>query len=178
MNPMMKRYLPIAGLLFSVLLPVQCAKATENNLQFSGNLVSEPCKPDPLTNDLTVYFGSVIEKSLYLDTRTSDETFTINLTECDTSISRSVVMTFKGLESDALPGDLAVTGVTGIAIGLKNPDGSPLPINQPAPQLALSDGANSFTFKAYVTGEPAAIQEQSITPGDFTATATFEMAYP
>lgn len=175
---MMKRYLPIAGLLITIVLPVQSAKAIENNLHFSGNLVSEPCKPDPLTNDLTVSFGTVIEKSIYLNTRTDDATFTINLLECDTSMGRSVVLTFRGTESDALPGDLAVTGVTGIAIGLENPDGTPLQLNKPAPQLPLSDGSNSFTFKAYVTGEPTAIQEHSITAGDFSATATFEMAYP
>ena len=42
------------------------AQAVENNLNFSGTLVSEPCDLDPSTTDITVDFKSVVEKYLYL----------------------------------------------------------------------------------------------------------------
>lgn len=155
------------------------AQALDDNLKFSGTLVSEPCELDPQTSDLTVNFQSVIEKDLYLNTRTKSIPLVINLTGCDSSLGNLVTLTFKGTESTALPGLLTVTGTAaGIAIGMENQDGTPLPLNQPSPQLAIADGTNSYIFKAYVMGEPAAIQSQTITPGDFTATATFEIAYP
>lgn len=167
------------GFLLASLFCLSPAGAVENNLKFSGSLVSDPCELDPQTTTLTVDFGTVIEKDLYLYTRTKDVPFTINLTSCDTSLAEQVTFTFKGTESAALPGLLAVERAgTGIAIGLESQSGTPLAFNKPSPQLTLSNGTNSFTLMAYVTGEPEAINQQSIVPGDFSATATFEMAYP
>ncbi|MFO6300196.1 fimbrial protein [Rahnella selenatireducens] len=152
--------------------------AAENNLKFSGTLVSDPCELDPGTSELTVDFGTVIKKGLYLHQRTNAKPFTINLIECDTAQGNEVTITFSGTESTALPGALAVTGTEGIAIGLENTNGAPQAFNQPTPVYTLASGTNSFTLQAYVAGEPDAIQAQSITTGDFSATATFEMAYP
>lgn len=152
--------------------------AVENNLKFGGTLVSDPCELDPATSELSVDFGTVIKKGLYLHERTNAVPFTINLIECDTAQGNQVTITFSGKESVALPGALAVTGTTGIAIGLENTNGTPQVLNQPTPVYTLANGTNSFTLQAYVAGEPDAIQARSITSGDFSATATFEMAYP
>lgn len=155
------------------------AQALENNLHFSGALVSEPCNLEPQDSELSVSFGSVVEKYLYLNTRTKSVPFTINLKDCDTRLGDKVVLTFKGTENGALPGLLAVTGsATGIAIGMETSDGTALPFNQPTPEYTLTNGANSLVLQAYVQGEPEAIAQQKITPGDFTAAATFELAYP
>lgn len=155
------------------------AMATESNLSFSGTLVSEPCDLDPNTTNITVDFESVIEKSVYMYTRTGNTLFNITLLDCDTSISAKVVMTFKGSESSSLPGLLAVTGTaSGIAVGIELPDGTQLPVNHPASSMTLNRGTNSFVLEAYVEGEPDAIRNQTITPGDFTGIATFELTYP
>ncbi|MNF15674.1 Fimbrial adapter PapK precursor [compost metagenome] len=61
---------------------------------------------------------------------------------------------------------------------METPEGVALSFNQPTPAWNLTSGTNSFKLMAYVAAEPAAIQNQSITPGDFSATATFELAYP
>lgn len=164
--------------LLTAMLSVVSVHAVDDNLKFSGTLVSDPCELDPLTTDLTVSFGTVIKKGLYLNARTSAIPFTINLINCDTAQGNQVTFTLSGTESTTLPGTLAVTGATGIAIGLENPDGTPLALNKPTPAMALSSGNNRFMFQAYVAGEPDAIQAQTITTGDFSATATFEMAYP
>lgn len=154
-------------------------EASEDNMNFNGTLVSDPCELDPTTSDVVVDFKSVIEKDIYLYTRTASIPFNINLTGCDTSLGNVVTFTFKGTEDTALAGDLAVTGTAkGIAIGLENEDGVRIPLNQASPELTLAAGSNSFIFKAYVIGESEAITNQTITPGDFSATATFEMAYP
>lgn len=156
--------------------PVQ---ALDNNLQFSGALVSEPCNLDPETSDITVDFQSVVEKYLYLNTRTTSIPFVVSLTDCDIGVGNKVTLTFKGTEDLALPGMLAVTGTAkGIAVGLETTEGSALPLNKPTPVYILVTGTNRFEFMAYIIGEPVAIQNQSIMPGDFSTTATFELDYP
>jgi len=158
---------------------VKEAQALDNNLHFSGALVSEPCNLDPQTSDISVDFGTVVEKYLYQNTRTLGVPFVVNLTDCDISLGNKVTMTFKGTENSALPGLLVTTGAaTGIAIGMETPEGTALPFNEPTPEYALATGSNQFTLQAYVQGEPAAITQQTITPGDFSAAATFELAYP
>lgn len=67
---------------------------------------------------------------------------------------------------------------TGVAIGMEKPDGTPLPFNKATPGYTLVNGTNDITLQAYVIGEPNAITAQTIAAGDFTATATFELAYP
>lgn len=155
-------------------------QAKNNNLHFDGTLVADPCELDPNTANITLDFGTVIDKYLYLNTRTHSQPFTINLIGCDTSLGDQVVMTFKGTESSELPGLLALSSgsASGIAIGMELPDGTPLPFNKPAPQQQLHDGTTSLTFMGYVQGEPSALQGHSINRGNFTATATFEMDYP
>lgn len=155
------------------------ARAVDDNLKFGGTLVSEPCELDPATTDLEVDFRSVVQKSLYLYGRTSSIPFTINLINCDIALANSVTMTFTGTESTNLPGLLAVTGTaTGIAIGMEDQAGIPIPFNEATKPLALEAGTTSFTFMAYVEGEPDAIANQSIVPGTFSAIATIEIAYP
>lgn len=176
--PLRKTLLLNAVATLFTLAVVSPVKAVDNNLHFSGTLVSDPCDLDPETTDLVVEFGSVIEKYLYQNTRTHSVPFTINFINCDTSLGDSVTLTFKGTENDALPGMLAVTGTaTGIAVALESQDGTPLPFNRATPWYALTPGDNSIVLRAYVTGEPDAIKNKAITPGEFTAIATFEMAY-
>lgn len=154
------------------------AQAVENNLNFSGTLVSEPCDLDPSTTDITVDFKSVVEKYLYLNTRTNSVPFTINLINCDISIQNSVTFSFTGTEDSELPGLLNVTGTaSGIAIGIEKNDGTPIPLNIATPAYQLANGSNTFSFQAYVEGEPKAIAEQSIIAGSFSSIATFEMNY-
>ncbi|MBS0865792.1 fimbrial protein [Enterobacter mori] len=162
----------------ALLLVHSYASSASNNLHFSGALVTEPCNLDPATSEIVVDFGTVIQKELYLHTRTTGHPFNINLTDCDTSLGKLVTLTFKGVESSKLPGMLAVTGAaSGIGIGLEDDSGTQLAVNEPTPQLSLNDGTTSFSFHAYVQGEPEAITKKSIVNGDFNAAATFEINY-
>lgn len=156
------------------------AKAKDNNLHFDGSLVAEPCTLDPETTDITLDFGTVIDKYLYLNKRTHSQPFTLNLLDCDISLGSSAVFTFRGTESKELPGLLALSSGTasGIAIGIELEGGKALPINKPTPEIHFTAGATPVTLWSYVEGEPSAIQNQSIGKGDFTAIATFEIDYP
>ncbi|QPJ99573.1 type 1 fimbrial protein [Enterobacter mori] len=150
-----------------------------DNLQIDGTLVNEPCELAPESENLTVEFDTIITKYLYINTRTHAIPLTIKLINCDTTIGESGWITFTGLENEALPGLLSVTGAaTGIAVGMELPDGTPLTVNQPSPAFSLLDDATDIVLQAYIQGEPEAIEKGTITPGDFLATATFEIEYP
>ncbi|WPU21980.1 fimbrial protein [Cedecea neteri] len=162
------------------LMTVGAVVAKDNNLHFDGTLVADPCMLDPKTTDIQLDFGEVVDRYLYLNTRTHSQPFTINLIECDTRLGNSVLMTFKGTESSELPGLLALsTGpASGIAIGMELDDGTPLPFNKATPKFALQDNSTALRFRGYVQGEPTAIKNHGIGRGNFTAVATFEIEYP
>lgn len=169
-------FVALAALL---LLDLPLAKALDNNLNITGNLVAEPCIIDT-DQPLEVDFKTVILKSLYSQGRSPTVPFSIELKECDTSLGKSVNLTFMGVESHALPGLITAegTGAQGIAIGMEQRDGTALPFNKMTPAYALQDGTNTIVLNAFVQAEPEAITDQMLAPGDFTATATFEVDYP
>ncbi len=175
----------VARIALPVLLPAMlmmagAQAATTDNLRFDGTLVAEPCELDPKTTDISLDFGTVVDKYLYLNTRTQSKPITLRLLECDLSLGNMVSLTFKGTESVALPGLLALTQGTasGIAIGMERPDGTALPINKATPLQALTAGTNTLTLMNYVQGEPTALKDHGIVVGDFTAIATFALDYP
>lgn len=164
----------------AIVLMMGTACAKDNNLHFDGTLVAEPCVLDPKTTDITLDFGTVIDKYLYLNTRTHSQPFSINLKECDTSLGDSVVFTFKSTESNELPGLLALTRGTasGIAIGLERSDGTKIEVNKPTKGFALNSGVTTLNFRGYVQREPTALRQHTIGRGEFIAIATFEIEYP
>lgn len=177
-NPQWGARLP--ALLLTLLMAAGVQAATTDNLRFDGTLVADPCELDPKTTDISLDFGTVIDKYLYLNTRTHSKPIIIRLLGCDLSLGKTVSLTFKGTESVALPGLLAVNtgGAGGIAIGMELADGTPLPINKATPLMALTQDTTTLTLMNYVQGEPTAIKDHKIVTGDFTAVATFALDYP
>ena len=158
-----------------VLRPVMAA----DNLKMDGTLVADPCELDPTTTTLEVNFKEVFEKELYLNIRTPPIPFTIRLINCDITLGNQVQFTFSGKESAALPGYLATTGTAkGIAIGIEDMNGTLMPVNKTGPEMTLDRDSFSLTLQGFVQGEPDAIKNENIIPGDFAATATFEASYP
>lgn len=162
-----------------LMLGMHSAQALDNNLNITGNLVAEPCTIDT-SKPLEVDFKTVILKGLYSEGQSPAVPFNVELKACDTAMGQSASLTFKGTESQALPGLIVAEGAgsSGIAIGMEQPDGTALPFNQATPAYALQDGTTTIALMAYVKAEPQAIASQTLTPGAFTATATFEVAYP
>nr|WP_236720708.1 fimbrial protein [Serratia marcescens] len=149
-------------------------------MRLHGALVAEPCVIPPGDETLVLDFDTVLDKYLYLNTRTPGQAFALNLTQCDLSLGRTVKVTFNGTESIALPGMLALDGgsqANGIAIGMETPEGQPLPVNKAGKAQALVSGTNILTIHAYVQGEPDALARKMITRGPFSATATFSLEY-
>ncbi|MGP1113733.1 fimbrial protein [Serratia sp. CY54717] len=163
-----------------LVLNAGAALAAANNLRLHGALVAEPCVIAPGDEEIALDFGTIIDKYLYLNTRTLGQTFEIHLTECDVSLGKTVAITLLGTESLALPGLLAINAdsqVKGIAIGLETPEGKALPMNKTSDKYSLRAGGNSVALQAYVRGEPQAIERKTIGRGAFGAVATFRLEY-
>lgn len=163
----------------ALLLASEAAQAA-NNVRLHGALVAEPCVIPPGEEEIELDFGTIIEKYLYLNTRTLGQTFEIHLAECDISLGKTVAVTLLGTESLALPGLLALNAgsqATGIAIGLETPEGKALPINKAGDKYSLRAGGNTVALQAYVRGEPQAIEKKNIGRGAFGAVATFRLEY-
>ncbi|MBU5412424.1 fimbrial protein [Serratia ureilytica] len=166
----------LAGLLNTSL----AAQKPEVSVLYRGSLVAEPCTLLPEDENILLDFGTVIDKYLYLNARTHSKPFQLHLMDCDTSLGKTVKMTFTGTESVALPGLLALDGgseAKGVAIGLETEDGQALALNQQSRGQEISDGNNTITLQAYVKGEPEAITNKTIERGMFTAVATFNLDY-
>jgi len=165
-------------LLISAVMSPSRAGAVTNNLQFSGNLVAEPCVLDPETETVELDFGTIVDKYLYINERIHSHPFTIRLLECDLTIGTTVSLTFSGTADSELTDMLAVTGTaSGIAIGLETLDGTALAFNSATPTFSLSAGTTNLTLKGYVRGKPTAIQNHAIVKGEFNATANFTLNY-
>ncbi|EKS6740499.1 fimbrial protein [Enterobacter ludwigii] len=152
----------------------------EIGLKYTGSLVAEPCVIEPGYEDIVLDFGSIIDRYLYLNTRTLSKPFEIRLADCDLSIGKTVSVTFRGAESVELPGLLGVDSSSeakGIAIGLETTEAKPLAFNKESDKFTLQAGNSRIALKAYVQGEPAALRNKSITRGPFSAVATFRLEY-
>ncbi|HEJ9059993.1 TPA: fimbrial protein [Serratia fonticola] len=167
-------------LLLAVLTANPTLAAGEKNVRLYGALVTEPCVILPGDEDIQLDFGTVIDKYLYLNTRTLGQSFEIHLVECDLTLGKTVRVTFTGTENSALPGLLAIDGSSeamGIAIGLETAQAKPLPLNKASGKYTLQAGSNIIALKAYVQGEPKAIANKTIERGLFSASATFRLDY-
>ncbi|WP_447873273.1 fimbrial protein [Serratia fonticola] len=154
--------------------------AEENNVHLYGALVAEPCVIPPGDEEITLDFGTIVDKYLYLNTRTLGQSFEIHLAECDLTLGKTVSVSFIGTENSALPGLLAINGsslASGIAIGLETQSAKPLPLNKTSDKFLLREGNTSIALKAYVQGEPQAIVGKTIGRGPFNAVATLNLEY-
>ncbi|KKZ18006.1 exotoxin [Serratia marcescens] len=172
--------LTVAALLLVQVAVGQLAQAANNNLRLHGVLVAEPCVIPPGEEEIELDFGTIIDKYLYLNTRTPGQKFEIRLAECDISLGNTVAVTLLGTESSALPGMLAINAgsqAKGIAVGLETQEAKPVPLNKKSGEFFLQEGSNVIALKAYIQGEAKAITDQTIGRGPFNAVATFYLEY-
>ena len=165
----------------SLLLAGLVSTCVADTVNFDGTLIEDTCEIYPGDEAVELDFSTLLDKYLYLNTRTHSEPFTIRLINCDLAIGREVKVTFSGTASGALPGYLALgssSTAKGVAIGLEDGAGELLAINSSKYiQQPRQGNNNTLTLKAFVQGEPLALQNKSIQRGAFTATATFTLEY-
>ncbi|HDC1420161.1 TPA: type 1 fimbrial protein [Salmonella enterica] len=155
------------------------------SLGFKGNLLDRPCQIDP---------SSVSQDVLFFETatplyhkwpgRSYEERFAVKLINCHASTMGKVVkLVFRGNAEPSLPGFLSVSGVNAgrLGIGIVDTDGSSLLKLGDVHHLGAGDVVTASTvtlnFRAYVQATAEAITQKSVRPGDYMATATFELNY-
>lgn len=167
-------------LILTVILSLtQQAAWAGTDMNFYGTLVDTPCTVSPDDTNIQLDFSEIIDKYLYLNTRTHSRPFTIHLLDCNIIGGETVITRFEGTESSELSGYLAMNDNTiGAAVGIEAEDGRFLGLNKDSRPVTLSDGSVALNFKAFVEGEPSAIRNKNIMTGNFSATATFYLDYP
>ena len=174
----MKR--PIIELFLSSFLLVMALPSQAAPVNFTGELRKGACTIRPGDEDISMNLGDVVNRYLYLNSRTAGEPFSLHLEGCDLSVVDGVTVTFSGTGSAPLSGLLALdpgSTASGIAIGLESQTGQLLALNTESPEYPLSPGNSEVALRVYVQGEPDAIANRSINLGTFSATATFGLSY-
>ncbi|WP_343553896.1 fimbrial protein [Pantoea sp.] len=166
------------SLLFTLVFPLSVLAATD--IHFSGALVAEPCVIEAGDEAKDVDLGNIVDKELYFNQRTLTKPLTLTLAHCALDMAKSVTITFSGNESSELPGFLAMnpaSNAKGIAIGIETLSGQAVLLNKASPPVSLENGKTVILLRAFLQGEPSAITQRSITPGPYSATATFSLSY-
>jgi len=156
------------------------SSAIDNNVVFSGALVSQPCTLPDSDTDISLDLGTIVNKYLYQNQRTESIEFGIHLLGCNIAVQKMVSVTFGGIEQEEMPGYLALDPVStakGVAIGLESMNNTFIPINEPTQFSVLSEGNNVLSYKAFVKILPTAANEHSLIEGSFTAVSTFVLTY-
>lgn len=172
-------------ILFAFLSPfglVSTSYAGETTVRLHGTLATEACLIAPEDKSLEVDFGMIVDKALYEHQRWVSETFTIHLINCDVKLGSYVQTTFKGEESAALPGMLAVSPAEmGIAIGIETTSGQQILINRDDNSgkyvQGISNGTSALVFRGWVQGEPDSLSDKTVQKGVFSAVTTFQLEY-
>ncbi|WP_455428397.1 fimbrial protein [Dryocola sp. LX212] len=173
----------VASLMAGAIAPAAFAAASETTvsggtINFEGQVVDAACSVSAGSANQTVTMGQV--RSAKLDTvgATSGQktAFTIDLEDCDTTVSQNAAVTFTGQEDSTQPGVLANTAgsgaATNVALQLYGPDGNTLDLTQESSAVTLIDGSNSLPFSVdYVA------TADGVTAGNVAATATFSLHY-
>lgn len=155
---------------------------SNDNLKFDGELVRQPCVIQPGDEIITLNFGTLIDKYIYLHERTDSKSIFLHLINCDTTLAKTVHISFSGTPSPSpdLTGYLAVLIAgqsSGLAIGLENAaDGKLIALNDQF-SVSLNSGSSTLEFKAFIIGEPQAIAQQTIKRGEINATMSFSLTY-
>lgn len=171
-----------ALLLFAAL---SAGQAIASDVAFRGNLLDRPCHVSGDSLNKHVVFKTRASRDFwYPPGRSPTESFVIRLENCHaTAVGKIVTLTFKGTEEAALPGHLKVTGVNSgrLGIALLDTDGSSLlkpgTFHNKGQGEKVTGNSLELPFGAYVVATPEALRTKSVVPGDYEATATFELTY-
>jgi|AGFS01.1.fsa_nt_gi P pilus assembly protein, pilin FimA len=150
-------------------------------IHFTGEVVNAACSVAPGSSDQTVKLGQVRAASLATKGTVANPTpFTIDLTDCDSTVSSTASVSFNGPAAsagDALSvSSLTTSGVAATNVGIQILDSAGTVIkpnsNVGSAAFTLQDGTNKIPF----TAQFVALADGA-TAGAADADATFNIAY-
>lgn len=160
----------------------QAATTTVNGgtIHFRGEVVNAACAVDAGSVDQTVLLGQVKASKINADGHSDSTPFTIQLNDCDTSVSTKASIGFTGVTVDAANTKAlalessAAGGASNVAVQVLDHTGAAVAFDGSASASStLIDGTNKIPFQAqYIkTGTAAA------TAGTANANANFNVQY-
>jgi len=143
-------------------------------VNFKGSVIDAPCGIAPESADQTIDFGQISKVQLQQAGGTSaKKSVDIKLVQCDTStLTKGVSVTFSGLVSGENTNELMTSGKTNTAIVMTG-YGSDVTYGTAHGPLKIGNGDQTLHFTAAVK----AAAGKTVSEGDFTATANFNMSY-
>lgn len=172
-------YICMVSLLITVMVSPPGSYAN-GNIKITGRYISSACTLMPGSENIDVEFGTIIDKYLYRNVKSSPESFVISLTDCKPEVADSVKIQFTGTENTALPGYLAINsegGASGIGIAILDNEKKLLPINTAFSEHKIENTEMDIKFYTFIEAEPEAIKHHNIGRGEFIASATFMLSY-
>lgn len=152
-----------------------------DNMEFRGTLRAQACTLHPDDAVIPVSMQATGLRDLQLGRPGAENSFIIRLINCNLQVAGDAVIRFTGQESAETPGALKPDGTSqasGVALLLKNAQKQQVRINGAAVSYPLSGQETSMMFYSELMGEPSAVAGGSITPGYYSASATFYITYP
>ncbi|KDO00466.2 fimbrial protein [Pseudomonas donghuensis] len=145
-------------------------------VNFIGSIIDAPCSLDAESKDQTVRMDEISNKTLANQGESSMQSFNIELKQCDISKMKKVKVTFGGDADITDPTLLGIAGsAKGAGIALTNGSGAQVKLGEASAARTLLEGNNTLAFGAFLRGTTA--KDVAVTPGEFTATANFMLAY-
>lgn len=164
------------GLGFAMTAGVSNAAVDQGHgtVKFKGAIIEAPCSIHPDSESREVPMGQIATAELKDGGRSTSRPFTLQLENCSLDTIKSVSTTFTGPISDIGTNALAIEGKgQGAAIIITNAGGKQIELGTPSDKQDLVIGNNDLQFAAYLQADSA----KTVTPGAFTATATFALDY-
>jgi type 1 fimbria pilin len=153
----------------------QAADQGRGKVTFTGSIIEAPCSIHPDSVDQTIPLGSISNVVLRDGGESKPRPFEIKLEQCDTSVQKTVQVTFTGDASVAQPNLLGITGdAKGASVGITDTASKPVVLGTATRAYNLTDGNNTLRFSAFLKGDGA---NDAIVAGDFTAVTDFTLAY-
>ncbi|MBW7983077.1 fimbrial protein [Enterobacillus tribolii] len=170
----------VAGI--SAMAAVHSASAATvngGNVSFKGEVVNAACAVDSNSSNQTVNMGQVrlAELGKAAGTQASSRTpFSIQLNDCDPTVSAATQVVFNGIPAESNPSVLHAgqgsSSATGVGIQIFDNSGKPVALGKPSGKVTLIDGVNVLQFQSgFISTSDAP------TAGDASATANFTLTY-
>ncbi|MCF7719929.1 type 1 fimbrial protein [Aeromonas jandaei] len=162
----------------AILLSPFLTLAASDTLQLviTGQLVSQPCYLRAGDELVQVDMSTITDHDLAGNMRSKSKAFQIHLERCNPIVTKNVKVTFSGTSAVGDSSLLALDSSSqakGIAVGLEEKNGTPLPINRPSQLVSITTGNMTLEFGVYVK----VLSANELKPGYFKASAQFKLDY-
>lgn len=182
----MRQWLIPVAVIFSqsLSLPAQAiGELIGGDLSFRGTVIAHGCSLVPTSETIAVNFGEISLRMLYAQRKSSPKKFIIELQDCSNAIFNSVTVTFSGTKNTNMTDRIMITPVSpntvsGIGIGFEEEDGTAILLDTPSLAVTLTDSMTmQLSFNAFVEAEEDALNNRTLQPGEFKATAYYTLNY-